>query len=412
VKVENSFMNYKLIKLFFITAFIGFTAGFIWKPRSAEAQGLIIGGSSSSGTITPACLAPKNSSGNVDISIPSGDKIDMANGTCGSAGSGATFSWQIGNPTGPGFVFDGGLSLQNIGAGQIGLSVTNNTGIDFSGAALGVGYGAGSISYNNPQFQAGSTFYDNASSGSDAFKMRAGARVDLNSGTDFLSDISGVAVFNANLKMGNSQTNAVSFSGAAANNAPIISGFGGDTNVGLKLSVQGNQAIGFPSMANGSLPTCTASTYSSTQVPAGYVAFDSTNNTLAVCTGSVWLDLTGSTDVPITFYTAQSTGSGLLHAITMTNPGTFKSASFVTDVTGVGAGNFVLKVCTDGTTCAAGNTAWTCTMACASTADTSTTCSAGSKTSWTAGQTISLSISTACGTTNQIGGLDMGNTEP
>lgn len=124
------------------------------------------------------------------------------------------------------------------------------------------------------------------------------------------------------------------------------------------------------------------------------------------------VQLRTSVDIPINFYTAQTTGSGLIHAMTMTNAGTFRSANFYTDVTGVGGGNFVIKVCLDGTTCAAGNTAWTCTMACTSSSDTATSCTAGSATTWTAGATISASISTACATTNQVGGLDLGNTEP
>jgi hypothetical protein len=51
----------------------------------------------------------------------------------------------------------GALTLSNVTAGKIGLSITNNTGIDFSGAAVGGAYGTGSISYNNPQFTIGNS---------------------------------------------------------------------------------------------------------------------------------------------------------------------------------------------------------------------------------------------------------------
>jgi len=110
-----------------------------------------------------------------------------------------------------------------------------------------------------------------------------------------------------------------------------------------------------------------------------------------------------SSDWALAAQTNQATGSGVIQKITVTNAGTYRSSNFATDVTGVGGGNFVLKLCSDGATCASGNTFTTCTVACAASADTNTTCTAGSATTYSAGATLSLSISTACATTNQIG---------
>lgn len=119
--------------------------------------------------------------------------------------------------------------------------------------------------------------------------------------------------------------------------------------------------------------------------------------------GGQWAPLISSADWALSANTAQATGTGIIQKITVTNAGTYRSANFATDVTGIGGGNFVLKLCSDGATCAGGNTFTTCTVSCTAAADTNTTCTAGSATTYAAGATLTLSISTACATTNQVG---------
>jgi len=94
-----------------------------------------------------------------------------------------------------------------------------------------------------------------------------------------------------------------------------------------------------------------------------------------------------------------SVGSGVVVSQGVTSKaGTYKSATFTAQAAGVGAGNFVMKLCSDGATCAGGNTFATCTTACTSIAGTVATCTAGSATTYAAAATLSWSISTSCAT--------------
>jgi hypothetical protein len=75
-------------------------------------------------------------------------------------------------------------------------------------------------------------------------------------------------------------------------------------------------------------------------------------------------------------------------------------SKITTDVAGVGAGNFVMMLCTDGTTCAAGNQRLTCTQACTAAAGTRTACTVQNAGTIAAATVVTWSVTTACATTD------------
>lgn len=152
--------------------------------------------------------------------------------------------------------------------------------------------------------------------------------------------------------------------GGGAGSVGLVA-IGDDTNVNLTLSAKGTGAV---------------------NITGGSIAL----------TGSV----TG-TQAEWTFpvvVISGALGTGIVSQVTATNMGTFSSAKYVTQLVGVGAGNFVLKLCGDGAICDSGSTFAVCTAACTSTASTVTACSAGAATTWPAHTTLSWVVTTACAT--------------
>jgi hypothetical protein len=93
------------------------------------------------------------------------------------------------------------------------------------------------------------------------------------------------------------------------------------------------------------------------------------------------------------------------------NSSTLADASFVVDVTGVGGGNFVTTLCSDGATCSGANLKATCTTACAAAAGTVTSCTVNNA-AIAAGSTLTLAVSTACATTDTAGNYENHLTSP
>lgn len=94
------------------------------------------------------------------------------------------------------------------------------------------------------------------------------------------------------------------------------------------------------------------------------------------------------------------------------NNSTFTAASnYATVVAGSGAGNYVMKLCTGGATCAAPSTYLTCTISCAAAAGTITACTV-TKSAITGGSTFTWSVATACATTSPAGNVTAYATTP
>ncbi len=94
-----------------------------------------------------------------------------------------------------------------------------------------------------------------------------------------------------------------------------------------------------------------------------------------------------------------SIGSGtIINQFTSSNAGLFRSGKFVSQGAGIGAGNLVIKLCSDGATCAAGKIYCAATLACTSVAGTVTTCTAVDATTYTAATTLTWAIITSCAT--------------
>ncbi len=116
--------------------------------------------------------------------------------------------------------------------------------------------------------------------------------------------------------------------------------------------------------------------------------------------GSV-VNVTSVSEHDFSAYNSANLGSSTALARTKcTNASTLTADSTITtDVVGVGAGNYVAKLCTDGTTCAAGNTLLTCTVACTAATGTVTACVV-TNAPCPAGTNITWGVATACATTD------------
>jgi hypothetical protein len=112
---------------------------------------------------------------------------------------------------------------------------------------------------------------------------------------------------------------------------------------------------------------------------------------------------TGSSSVTVSerdfsTYNAANVGAATaLSETTSTNASTATAASKITtDIAGVGAGNFVVQLCTDGVTCAAGNQRLTCTQACTAAAGIRTACTVNNGGTIAAGTVLTWAVTTAC----------------
>lgn len=104
---------------------------------------------------------------------------------------------------------------------------------------------------------------------------------------------------------------------------------------------------------------------------------------------------------------AQFAQTLVTNASTITAGGTVS----VQDVVGVGGGNFVTKLCSDGATCGAGNVYVTCTSACTAAVGTVTSCTVN-KSAVAATTTLTQSVGTACATTDPNVNINVHFTTP
>lgn len=123
---------------------------------------------------------------------------------------------------------------------------------------------------------------------------------------------------------------------------------------------------------------------------------------LVISDGTRWNIISRTTPSESYFSVYNSANLGNAVAIgqaKVTNQTVIESVNATVDVVGVGGGNFVTKLCSDGTTCAGGNTFVTCTAACTNAAGTNTACSIGNA-NVGAATTLTWSVTTACASTD------------
>lgn len=113
------------------------------------------------------------------------------------------------------------------------------------------------------------------------------------------------------------------------------------------------------------------------------------------------------------YNTGNLAGAVAFGETTFTHAVTVNTGSKVAqDVAGVGAGNFVVKLCTDGTTCAGGNTYLTYTEACTAAAGTRTAATVQNSGAIPAGSVGTISVATACATTDPAANICVHYTMP
>jgi hypothetical protein len=111
----------------------------------------------------------------------------------------------------------------------------------------------------------------------------------------------------------------------------------------------------------------------------------------------------GATEKYLSVYdAARNSTSNKIQSWIVTYASTLADAQFVTSVVGVGGGNYVVKLCSDGTTCSGANLKATLTVSCTAAADTSTSLTVNNG-AIAAASTLTLTPSTACGTTAESG---------
>ena len=108
---------------------------------------------------------------------------------------------------------------------------------------------------------------------------------------------------------------------------------------------------------------------------------------------------------------ADNSTANKLQAWPVTNASTLQSGNFTGTVVGVGAGNYVVKLCTDGATCSGANLKATCTISCTATVGTNTACTINNS-AISAAATLTLEPSTACATTAEAGNFTFNLSQP
>lgn len=141
-----------------------------------------------------------------------------------------------------------------------------------------------------------------------------------------------------------------------------------------------------------------AGTSSVTQLAVG-----TTGQVLNANTGAdpSWGTAPASGEINFSGYNTANLGNATAFTQTkFTNASTLTTDSTVTiDLVGVGGGSLVLKLCSDVTTCGAGNVYLTCTVSCTATAGTITACVA-TKPAVSAATVLTWGIATSCATTD------------
>lgn len=102
---------------------------------------------------------------------------------------------------------------------------------------------------------------------------------------------------------------------------------------------------------------------------------------------------------------ADNSTSNKIQTFLITNASTLKQdagTGFTGSVVGVGGGNYVVKLCSDGATCSGANLKATCTISCTAAVGTTTACTVNNA-AISAATTLTLQPSTACATTAESG---------
>jgi hypothetical protein len=159
-------------------------------------------------------------------------------------------------------------------------------------------------------------------------------------------------------------------------------------------------------------------TYTTAQLPGictdGWLAWDSTTTQVKRCKTNVWSAFTvGAVDFNFSAFDSlvSTTLIAPLSQTTVANASTLAGATFTTEVAGVGGGNYVEKLCSDGATCAAPSTYATCTLACTAAAGTVTGCTINIAVI-PAATTLSWSGITACASNNPAFNVNAHFTNP
>lgn len=103
---------------------------------------------------------------------------------------------------------------------------------------------------------------------------------------------------------------------------------------------------------------------------------------------------------------ADNSTSNKIQQWTVTTASTLRDGAFTGSVVGVGAGNYVVKLCTDGATCSGANLKATLTVSCTAAVGTTTAMTINNS-SIAAGATLTLQPSTACATTAESGAFTL-----
>jgi hypothetical protein len=168
------------------------------------------------------------------------------------------------------------------------------------------------------------------------------------------------------------------------------------TATGGALQMSAQNALGPGAFTTAQLPgVCTD----------GWLAWDSTTTQVKRCKTNVWTALSvGSSEWDFTIFNGLAAGAvqvagSKIGQTLVTNAATLESIHSTSNVAGVGAGNLVTKLCSDGATCGGGNIYGTCTITCTSAVGTDTSCTVNIS-AVPAATTLTWSVTTACGTTN------------
>jgi hypothetical protein len=385
-------------------------------PAIAWAQGGLSSGNSAtiSGNSAAACFSSSNATtGTISLNLPnSGNSntggISFVNDGCGNAGT-----VNLGYNTGTGFL------------------TVNGAGLILNGTQLNLGSSGATRSIEIQQ-SAGNIGID---------LQTSGAKLCLANGTDCLSDSGGTLTTSAGFAVTGSSTASVNMgasNSSCANNfyagsgvgcaagpesfqlIPVSAGrFKGDLSsstdaaVSFDFVMKGGGSVQLPKIANASLLACTASTEDTTHSQAGAIAFDSTNNALAVCDGTAWRDITLT---PVDFFIPvydPVTAVGTTGDVYITGPtksaATIQDATYVVPIVGGGTGTLTTKW---SSAASGGGTVFvTCSIACNAAAGTTGACTVNAA-AIPAATTLHYGITTACTTADVTNTVTLHGTNP
>jgi len=219
-------------------------------------------------------------------------------------------------------------------------------------------------------------------------------REQLASGNSFYNaEAGGGILFNSGTNTG---TGGVQFWSGGASPTKV----GAVDSIGrylLGVVLQAN--LGTP--GNGTIVYCSDCTIANPCAGGGTGAFAQRINGIWVCDGGP--ASAGSEHDFCAYNAANLAGATAFARSVATNASTLTADSTIThDIAGAGTGTFVAKLCSDGTTCGAGNVYLTCTAGanCATAAAGRIDACTVTKAAVPAATTLTWSVATACGTTD------------